>query len=87
MKTYIVQVKKPFVAAVLRDHLSDGIYPSKESDNHRVRRENIGNMLENMTGKKPTWLKRAYCYHSKLTDDQVKEALSWSMVRSIQEKK
>ena len=84
---HIVQIKKPFTSAVLKDHISGGIYPSKESDNHRVKRENIGNMLENLTGKKPVWMKRSYCYHTILTEDQIEEVMAWNMVRSIQEKK
>ena len=86
MKNYKILVKPPFTQAMLTD-VSGTLAPARESDNHRIRRENLGNRLEHLTGVKPSWNQRGYHYITELTAEQAQEVSSWEMVRYVIEGK
>jgi hypothetical protein len=85
MKKYLVKVKPPFVTAILTK--AKGLMPSKESDQHRHRREVLGNRLENFLGAKPEWRQQNYSYRVAMTAEQAAEVKTWDMVRAVVEQK
>ena len=80
---YKVQLKVPFSGASILPGVGYDIIKSPETEKLRTKRENVATRLEAITGNKPTWHPREYCYQIELSTQQVEEVESWEYVRHV----
>lgn len=85
MKIHTIHVKPPFTSAMLTD-VTGTLARSRESEHHRIKRENVGNQLEALTEVKPVWSERTYSYLTELTEEQARKVGAWKMVRRVEAK-